>query len=166
MPYHLLAVFRSMCTRHNDLCFRAYYVHHRPSSASNRYLPWRDRRHRFCSTSASCWTRASSTNTSHWNCVVLCCSRDVNSCSRSGSRKTRLVQKLTVLITVQANTEITVIILYLCVLIRHLLFSRVLQLECSEELGDLVKTQDPTLALSVYLRANVPNKVKRFAKQL
>lgn len=34
-----------------------------------------------------------------------------------------------------------------------------LQLECSEELGDLVKTSDPTLALSVYLRANVPNKV-------
>lgn len=34
-----------------------------------------------------------------------------------------------------------------------------LQLECSEELGDLVKTADPTLALSVYLRANVPNKV-------
>ena len=33
------------------------------------------------------------------------------------------------------------------------------QLECSEELGDLVKQLDPTLALSVYLRANVPNKV-------
>jgi clathrin heavy chain len=33
------------------------------------------------------------------------------------------------------------------------------QLECSEELGDLVKTQDPVLALSVYLRANVPAKV-------
>jgi len=35
----------------------------------------------------------------------------------------------------------------------------VLQLECSEELGDLVKAADPTLALSVYLRAKVPNKV-------
>ncbi len=34
-----------------------------------------------------------------------------------------------------------------------------LQLECSEELGDLVKAADPTLALSVYLRANVPQKV-------
>lgn len=34
-----------------------------------------------------------------------------------------------------------------------------LQLECSEELGDLVKSVDPTLALSVYLRANVPSKV-------
>ncbi|XP_060051255.1 clathrin heavy chain 2 isoform X3 [Erinaceus europaeus] len=33
------------------------------------------------------------------------------------------------------------------------------KLECSEELGDLVKTTDPTLALSVYLRANVPSKV-------
>ncbi|XP_033748693.1 clathrin heavy chain 1 isoform X2 [Pecten maximus] len=33
------------------------------------------------------------------------------------------------------------------------------KLECSEELGDLVKATDPTLALSVYLRANVPNKV-------
>lgn len=32
-------------------------------------------------------------------------------------------------------------------------------MECSEELGDLVKASDPTLALSVYLRANVPNKV-------
>ena len=34
-----------------------------------------------------------------------------------------------------------------------------IQLECSEQLGDLVKTIDPTLALSVYLRANVPMKV-------
>ncbi|KAF7278693.1 hypothetical protein GWI33_008071 [Rhynchophorus ferrugineus] len=33
------------------------------------------------------------------------------------------------------------------------------KLECSEELGDLVKQVDPTLALSVYLRANVPAKV-------
>ncbi|XP_046360192.1 clathrin heavy chain 1 isoform X3 [Haliotis cracherodii] len=33
------------------------------------------------------------------------------------------------------------------------------KLESSEELGDLVKQADPTLALSVYLRANVPNKV-------
>ncbi|XP_022902707.1 clathrin heavy chain [Onthophagus taurus] len=33
------------------------------------------------------------------------------------------------------------------------------KLECSEELGDLVKQTDPTLALSVYLRANVPAKV-------
>lgn len=33
------------------------------------------------------------------------------------------------------------------------------KLECSEELGDIVKPADPTLALSVYLRANVPQKV-------
>lgn len=33
------------------------------------------------------------------------------------------------------------------------------QLDCSEELGDIVRTHDLTLALSVYLRANVPNKV-------
>ncbi|XP_018326651.1 clathrin heavy chain [Agrilus planipennis] len=33
------------------------------------------------------------------------------------------------------------------------------KLTCSEELGDLVKQADPTLALSVYLRANVPAKV-------
>eukprot|EP00161_Ancyromonas_sigmoides_P018408 TRINITY_DN5085_c0_g2_i9.p1 TRINITY_DN5085_c0_g2~~TRINITY_DN5085_c0_g2_i9.p1 ORF type:complete len:1656 (-),score=901.77 TRINITY_DN5085_c0_g2_i9:282-5249(-) len=33
------------------------------------------------------------------------------------------------------------------------------KLECSEELGDLVKQHDATLALSVYLRANVPGKV-------
>ncbi|XP_030381609.1 clathrin heavy chain [Scaptodrosophila lebanonensis] len=33
------------------------------------------------------------------------------------------------------------------------------KLECSEELGDLAKTSDLTLALSIYLRANVPNKV-------
>ncbi|CAF2236408.1 unnamed protein product, partial [Rotaria magnacalcarata] len=32
-------------------------------------------------------------------------------------------------------------------------------LECSEQLGDLVKSIDPTLALSVYLRANIPMKV-------
>ncbi|KAI8391214.1 uncharacterized protein BYT42DRAFT_490201 [Radiomyces spectabilis] len=33
------------------------------------------------------------------------------------------------------------------------------KLECSEELGDFVKQYDSVLALSVYLRANVPNKV-------
>ena len=33
------------------------------------------------------------------------------------------------------------------------------KLECSEELGDLVKPFDATLALSVYLRASVPQKV-------
>lgn len=33
------------------------------------------------------------------------------------------------------------------------------KLESSEELGDLVKGSDPTLALSIYLRAKVPNKV-------
>ncbi|KAJ1548234.1 hypothetical protein HK096_008280 [Nowakowskiella sp. JEL0078] len=33
------------------------------------------------------------------------------------------------------------------------------KLDCSEELGDIVKQHDLTLALSVYLRANVPNKV-------
>ena len=33
------------------------------------------------------------------------------------------------------------------------------KLECSEELGDIVKQHDLMLALSVYLRANVPNKV-------
>lgn len=36
------------------------------------------------------------------------------------------------------------------------------QLECSEELGDLVKSVDQNLALSVYLRANVPGKVINF----
>lgn len=34
------------------------------------------------------------------------------------------------------------------------------KLECSEELGDLVKQADPSLALSVYLRANIPSKVR------
>ena len=33
------------------------------------------------------------------------------------------------------------------------------KIECSEELGDIVRMQDMSLALSVYLRANVPNKV-------
>lgn len=33
------------------------------------------------------------------------------------------------------------------------------KLECSEELGDIVKQHDSTLALSVFLRANVPSKV-------
>ncbi|KAK9460391.1 uncharacterized protein V1516DRAFT_676506 [Lipomyces oligophaga] len=33
------------------------------------------------------------------------------------------------------------------------------QLECSEELGDIVHNHDPVLALSVYLRANIPAKV-------
>ncbi|CAD6903869.1 unnamed protein product [Tilletia controversa] len=33
------------------------------------------------------------------------------------------------------------------------------KLECSEELGDIVRLHDMNLALSVYLRANVPNKV-------
>lgn len=33
------------------------------------------------------------------------------------------------------------------------------KLECSEELGKLVKQDDPTLALSVFLKAGVPEKV-------
>jgi clathrin heavy chain len=33
------------------------------------------------------------------------------------------------------------------------------KLECSEELGDMVKPVDLNMALSVYLRANVPHKV-------
>jgi clathrin heavy chain len=33
------------------------------------------------------------------------------------------------------------------------------QLECSEELGDLIKPISPKFALSVYLRADAPNKV-------
>lgn len=33
------------------------------------------------------------------------------------------------------------------------------KLECTEELGDIVKQFDTTLALAVYMRANVPNKV-------
>ncbi|KAH8919125.1 clathrin heavy chain [Atractiella rhizophila] len=33
------------------------------------------------------------------------------------------------------------------------------KLDCSEELGDIVRQHDTTLALSVYLRANVPHKV-------
>ncbi|CAL1714911.1 unnamed protein product [Somion occarium] len=33
------------------------------------------------------------------------------------------------------------------------------KLTCSEELGDIVRLHDLTLALSIYLRANVPNKV-------
>ena len=36
------------------------------------------------------------------------------------------------------------------------------KLECSEELGDIVKQHDLTLALSVYLRANVPQKVSKY----
>jgi clathrin heavy chain len=35
------------------------------------------------------------------------------------------------------------------------------KLECSEELGELVKQVDPTLALSVFLRAGIPAKVSR-----
>ncbi|CAJ0571334.1 unnamed protein product, partial [Mesorhabditis spiculigera] len=39
------------------------------------------------------------------------------------------------------------------------------KLECSEELGDLVKPYDVTLALSIYLRGNIPNKaVQCFAE--
>jgi hypothetical protein len=33
------------------------------------------------------------------------------------------------------------------------------KLECSEELGDAIRPHDLTLALSVYLRANIPHKV-------
>lgn len=33
------------------------------------------------------------------------------------------------------------------------------KLECSEELGDIVRTHDLSLALNIYLRANIPNKV-------
>lgn len=34
------------------------------------------------------------------------------------------------------------------------------KLDCSEELGDIVRAHDMNLALSVYLRANVPNKAR------
>jgi clathrin heavy chain len=33
------------------------------------------------------------------------------------------------------------------------------KLECSEELGDAIRPHDLNLALSVYLRANIPHKV-------
>jgi len=33
------------------------------------------------------------------------------------------------------------------------------KLECSEELGDAIRPHDLTLALAVYLRANIPHKV-------
>ncbi|KAF9088822.1 hypothetical protein BGX29_012370, partial [Mortierella sp. GBA35] len=42
---------------------------------------------------------------------------------------------------------------------RKQLLEKWLKEECSEELGDIVKQHDLNLALSVYLRANVPNKV-------
>jgi clathrin heavy chain len=44
----------------------------------------------------------------------------------------------------------------LCVL---LMLKFPLKLTCSKELGDIVQLHDMTLALSVYLRPNVPNKV-------
>lgn len=36
------------------------------------------------------------------------------------------------------------------------------KLECSEELGDLVRPTDANTALSIYLRGNVPHKVYLF----
>lgn len=36
------------------------------------------------------------------------------------------------------------------------------KLECSEDLGDLVKPVSPMAALSIYLRGNVPHKVRYF----
>lgn len=36
------------------------------------------------------------------------------------------------------------------------------KLECSEELGDAVRPHDLNLALSIYLRANIPQKVESF----
>jgi len=35
------------------------------------------------------------------------------------------------------------------------------KLECCEELGDLVKPHDISVALSIYLRGNVPHKVRK-----
>lgn len=52
-----------------------------------------------------------------------------------------------------------VVLFFFFFLISELIHFFSWQLECSEELGDLVKQVDPTLALSVYLRANVPSKV-------
>lgn len=40
------------------------------------------------------------------------------------------------------------------------------KLECSEELGDLVRPHDVNVALSVYLRGNVPHKVGWFIYSL
>uniref|UniRef100_A0A1I7X8N8 Clathrin heavy chain n=1 Tax=Heterorhabditis bacteriophora TaxID=37862 RepID=A0A1I7X8N8_HETBA len=39
------------------------------------------------------------------------------------------------------------------------------KLECCEELGDLVRPHDPTVALSIYLRGNVPHKILRSGNQ-
>ena len=40
------------------------------------------------------------------------------------------------------------------------------KLECSEQLGELVKQVDPTLALSVYQKANIPGKVVPYCTKL
>jgi clathrin heavy chain len=39
------------------------------------------------------------------------------------------------------------------------------KLECSEELGDSIRPHDLNLALTVYLRANIPQKV-RFSREM
>lgn len=54
----------------------------------------------------------------------------------------------------------------LSVIINALRYYYSLQLECSEELGELVKQVDPTLALSVFLRAGVPGKVSWYCDDI
>lgn len=101
------------------------------------------------STLASCWIKASSISLSLWSSAGQSSSRAGSSYWRSGWRRTRSVPGFFL------NTNI----FHLTTSHRCTLFCLPSQLECSEELGDLVKSVDPTLALSVYLRANVPNKV-------
>ena len=54
------------------------------------------------------------------------------------------------------------IVFHFSIFLHYLYSSHLKELECSEELGDMVKQVDPTLALSVYLRANVPMKVIQY----
>ena len=56
---------------------------------------------------------------------------------------------------------IIIIIIVIIIIIISIIICFYLQLECSEELGELVKQVDPTLALSVFLRAGVPAKVSK-----
>ena len=91
----------------------------------------------FSSTLAFFSRKVNSTTWSPLNWRVQSYSKEESNYWRNGSRKTKY----------------TVLPLHFFCLIPPF------QLTCSEELGDIVRTHDMTLALSVYLRANVPNKV-------
>lgn len=127
---------------------RGSYEPQRPSAGSSRRRLRVAGRLRCCSISGFCWTAGSWINSNRWSSAGPWWNREKPSCWRNGWRERRFENAFYDCFDGEQHF-----------LNWSFVSHDALQLECSEELGDLVKTADVTLALSVYLRANVPAKV-------